>query len=428
MGLIDLVQTLTSPHPLDRYLELVRPTLTVRDMRAEITHVRRSASDSVTLTLRPTRQWSGHRAGQYVQIGVVIDGVKHTRCYSPVDPQGRRDRHLQLTIKAHPHGLVSRYLHRHAAPGIVVDLAPAAGTFALPESVPERMLLISGGSGITPVLSMLRTLADQDYRGTLVFLHYAKSPEAVPHRAELDDIAQRHNNFHIELRYPSLSVGERLGLPGGDSGEEHAGMTGGRAGRAGTSAPGVAGLSAASGAGGAEGASGAADPDGASRAAGGADALWSCAAPARPVGHFDYDTLEHIAPWFAAGETFVCGPGPLMDAVRRVYEAEGLDDRLHTEEFTLSTVPVDAADVTGSTTFSASGVQSANEGASLLDQAESAGLTPEYGCRMGICFSCTAVRRSGCTRNLRTGELDADDDQPIQLCINAAVGDVDIEI
>ncbi|GAB2709749.1 ferredoxin reductase [Nocardia thraciensis] len=389
MGLIDLVQTLTSPHPLDRYLELVRPTLTVRDMRAEITRVRRSASDSVTLTLRPTRQWSGHRAGQYVQIGVVIDGVKHTRCYSPVNPQGRRDRHLQLTIKAHPHGLVSRYLHRHAAPGMVVDLAPAAGAFALPESAPERLLLISGGSGITPVLSMLRTLADEDYRGTLVFLHYAKSPEAVPHRAELEDIAQRHNNFHIELRYPSLSVGERIGQAVGvDSGPKHAGKAGEH----------------------------------------GADALWSCAADARPVGHFDYDTLEHIAPWFAAGETFVCGPSVLMDAVRRIYEAEGLDDRLHTEEFTLSTVPVDAADVTGSTTFSASGVRSDNEGASLLEQAESAGLTPEYGCRMGICFSCTAVRRSGCTRNLRTGELDADDDQPIQLCINAAVDDVDIEI
>ncbi|WP_280383703.1 ferredoxin reductase [Nocardia wallacei] len=423
MGLIDLVQTLTSPHPLDRYLELVRPTLTVRDMRAEITHVRRSAADSVTLTLRPTRQWTGHRAGQYVQIGVVIDGVKHTRCYSPVDPQGRRDRHLQLTIKAHPHGLVSRYLHRHAVPGMVVDLAPAAGTFALPDPVPERILLISGGSGITPVLSMLRTLADRGYPGSLVFLHYAKSPEAVPHRVELEDIAKRHNNFHIELRYPSCGVGERLGSAGRDSGQEHAGITGEHAGITGEHVAKTGEHAGNSGQGaGREGAAG--RPDAASAA----DALWSCAAPARPVGHFDYDTLEHIAPWFAAGETFVCGPGPLMDAVRRVYEAEGLGERLHTEEFTLSTVPMDAADITGSTTFSASGVRSENGGASLLEQAESAGLTPEYGCRMGICFSCTAVRRSGCTRNLRTGELEADDDQPIQLCINAAVGDVDIEI
>ncbi|RDI63708.1 ferredoxin reductase [Nocardia pseudobrasiliensis] len=368
VGLIDLVQTLTTPHPLDRYLELVRPTLTVRDMRAEITEVRRSTPGSVTLTLRPTRQWQGHRAGQYVQIGVLINGVKHTRCYSPIDPQGRRDRQLRLTIRAHEHGLVSRYLHSRAAPGMVVDLAPAAGVFTLPDPLPEQILLISGGSGITPVLSMLQTLAARDYAGKLVFLHYAKSPEQVPHRAELDAIAQRHPNFRIALCYPSLDLAEQL--------------------------------------------------DG---------APWICAAPL-VSGYFDYDQLERVAPWFAKAETFVCGPPSLMAAVRTVYEAEELENRLHTEEFVVTTTPVDPAEVSGATTFSASGVRADNAGTSLLEQAESAGLTPEYGCRMGICFSCTAVKRSGCTRDLRSGELHNDPDQSIQLCVSAAVGDVDIEI
>lgn len=129
VDLINLVQTLTSPHSLDRYLELVRPTLTVRDMRAEITHTDRSVPGSVTLTLRPTRQWKGHTAGQYVQIGVVIDGVRHARCYSPVDPENGRDRRIQLTVKAHPGGLVSQFLYRDATPGMVVDLTPADGVF-----------------------------------------------------------------------------------------------------------------------------------------------------------------------------------------------------------------------------------------------------------------------------------------------------------
>ncbi|MBF6333092.1 ferredoxin reductase [Nocardia transvalensis] len=368
MGLIDLVQTLTTPHPLDRYLELVRPTLTVRDMRAEITHVRRTTPGSVTLTLRPTRQWTGHRAGQFVQIGVLINGVKHTRCYSPVNAQSRRDRHLQLTVKAHPDGLVSQYLYRNAHPGMVVDLAPASGAFALPDPRPDKIVLISGGSGITPVLSMLRTLAEEDYPGKVVFLHYAKSPEVVPHRAELDAIAQRHTNFRIALCYPSLDLAEQL--------------------------------------------------DG---------APWSCAAP-QVGGYFDYDQLERIAPWFADAQTFVCGPPALMAAVRTVFEAEQLESRLHTEEFTIASTPLEVADAEGATTFSASGVRADNTGTSLLEQAESVGLTPEYGCRMGICFTCTSIKRSGCTRNLRTGELDSDPDQPIQLCINAAVGDVDIEI
>lgn len=353
VGLIDLVQkTLTTPHPLDRYLELVRPTLTVRDMRAEITRVHRSAVGSVTLTLRPTRQWKGHEAGQYVQIGVVIDGVRHTRCYSPVNAQGRRDRHIELTIKAHPQGLVSNYLHAHALPGMVVDLAPAAGVFHLPVTRPDRIVLISGGSGITPVLSMLRTLANESYRGRVLFLHYNRSPEYVPHRAELEAIALQHNNFRIEFRYPET----------------------------------------------------------------------------RDDAHFGYDELESLAPWFADAHTYLCGPPGLMAAVRTVYEAEQLGDRLHSEEFTLTAAPADPAQAEGVITFSGSGVHADNTGESLLEQAESAGLTPEYGCRMGICFTCTAVKRSGCTRNLRTGELDSDPDQPIQLCVNAPVGDVDIAI
>lgn len=371
VDLINLVQTLTSPHPLDRYLELVRPTLTVRDMRAEITHVRRSAPGSVTLTLRPTRQWKGHVAGQYVQIGVVIDGVRHTRCYSPVNPEGGRDRTIQLTVKAHPDGLVSQYLYRHAAPGMVVDLTPADGVFRLPEPRPQRVLLISGGSGITPVLSMLRTLAAEDHPGEVVFLHYAKSPAVLPHRAELDAIGQRRPNFRIQLRYPQRAPAPALVDPG---------------------------------------------------------APWVDLNQPKNSGYFDYDELERVAPWFADAQTYVCGPQSLMDAVRTIYQAEQLEDRLHTEEFTLSLAPVDAADAQGTVSFSASGVSAQNNGASLLEQAESAGLSPEYGCRMGICFSCTAVRRSGCTRNLRTGETDSDPDQPIQLCISAPVGDVEVDI
>ncbi|WP_328391622.1 ferredoxin reductase [Nocardia sp. NBC_00416] len=351
VALLDLMQTLTTPHPVDRYLELVRPMLTVRDMRARIVEVDRSVPGTVSLGLRPTRQWTGLRAGQFLQLGVVIDGVRHLRCYSPVNSQHDSRRRLDLTLRVHPHGLVSRYLHEHARPGMIVDLEPASGVFHLPDRRPDRVLLISGGSGITPVLSMLRTLVDEGYAGRVVFLHYARSPELVPHRAELAEIAAAHPNISLETRYPE------------------------RDGRG-----------------------------------------------------FDSAELARVAPWFADAHTYLCGPPPLMDSVREVYAASGLSERLHTEEFTPSTVPVDSADVDGATTFSTSGVTAENTGASLLEQAEGAGLTPEFGCRMGICFSCTSVRRSGCTRNLRTGELESDPDQPIQLCVQAAVGDVDIDI
>jgi ferredoxin len=115
-----------------------------------------------------------------------------------------------------------------------------------------------------------------------------------------------------------------------------------------------------------------------------------------------------------------------MAAVRDHYAAKGIEDTLHTEKFTLaSTAPVQE-DASGSVSFGDTVVE--NSGATLLEQAEAAGLSPEYGCRMGICFTCTKVKTSGCTRNVLTGELHSDPDTEVQLCISAPVGDVAIDL
>src|SRR5689334_6709374 len=85
------LEALATPHGLDRYLELIHPMLTVRDLRAVVTEAVRPTADTVRLTLRPNRRWRGFSAGQFVQLAVVIDGVRHTRCYSPSCSQHRRD-------------------------------------------------------------------------------------------------------------------------------------------------------------------------------------------------------------------------------------------------------------------------------------------------------------------------------------------------
>src|ERR1700683_5295920 len=105
-----LVDLLVGPHGIDRYLELVRPELTIRDARAEVVAVRRQTERSVTMTLRPNRAFGVLRAGQFVRVGVEIDGVRRTRTYSPACSQHGSDRRLELTGTAHPRGL--------AAPGV----------------------------------------------------------------------------------------------------------------------------------------------------------------------------------------------------------------------------------------------------------------------------------------------------------------------
>ena len=145
------------------------------------------------------------------------------------------------------------------------------------------------------------------------------------------------------------------------------------------------------------------------------------------TGFFGPEHLSAVAPWHADAETFVCGPPGLMRAAREHYKGSGLLDRLHVEEFApeITAVPGDA---TGTVRFARSDAEIDNSGVTLLEQAEAAGLSPEYGCRMGICFSCTKVKTSGRTRNVRTGETNSDPDTEIQLCINVAVGDVELEL
>ncbi|MFT4201388.1 ferredoxin reductase [Gordonia sp. (in: high G+C Gram-positive bacteria)] len=346
-----VLQAALTPHPVDRYLELVDPMMTWRDLRAEIIGVRRSTERTVTLTLRPTRQWKGHKAGQYVQLSTVIDGVRHMRCFSPANAAGDRHDDIELTITAHDDGFVSRHLRETAHPGMVVGLDQAAGDFTLPENPGRNVVFISGGSGITPVLSMLRTLVASNYRGSMTFVHYARSADDVAYHAELQNLAALNPNLDLRLHYTR-----------------------------------------------------GASPD-----------------------HF---TAAHLADVDTAdADIFLCGPASLMDAVREHCEGAGLADRLHTEAFTLTVPAVDPNQpITGTVSFTESKVTAENDGRTILDQAESAGLSPESGCRMGICFSCTKVKKSGCTRNVLTGELDTEADQHIQLCVNTPVGDVEIEV
>jgi len=161
-------------------------------VRAEVTGVRHQTPKSATLTLRPNENWRGLRAGQFVGLSVEIDGVRETRPYSPAGSQHAADDALELTISTHPEGKVSRYLRDHARPGMVVGLTQADGDFVLPDPRPERVLLISGGSGITPVMAMLRTLCDEGFAGEIGWLNYARSSELALYGAELDRLVDRH--------------------------------------------------------------------------------------------------------------------------------------------------------------------------------------------------------------------------------------------
>lgn len=185
-----LAEALTAPHGVDRYLELVHPAWSVRDVRGTVTKLIRETPTTTTLVIKPNGNWVGHDAGQFVRVGVELAGVRHTRCYSVSSSAHRRDR-ITLTVRAKEGGFVSQHLAHHAKEGDVLALSPALGEFVLPAHRPRRLVMISGGSGITPVMSMLRTLGDEGYDGDLTFLHYARSREELIYADELENANAR---------------------------------------------------------------------------------------------------------------------------------------------------------------------------------------------------------------------------------------------
>ena len=92
------------------------------------------------------------------------------------------------------------------------------------------------------------------------------------------------------------------------------------------------------------------------------------------------------------------------------------------------TLQIQTGTAEGRVRFEGSDLEIDNDGRSLLEQAEEAGLQPESGCRMGICHTCSCTKRAGSVRNLLTGEVSDTEDEQIQICISAPVGDVAIEI
>jgi stearoyl-CoA 9-desaturase NADPH oxidoreductase len=206
------VSALTAPHGVDRYLEVMNPTWTVHEVRARVVAVEKETEDATTLVLRPNGVWAGHVAGQFVNVGREIAGVRHTRCYSISSSESRDDGRFTLTVKAKDGGYVSGDIVRNAQVGQVLVLSQAQGEFLLPAERPARILFVSGGSGITPVMGMLRTLLDEGYGGDIVFLHYARSRADLIYGRELEALAaSKRANVRVVLAYTREQSGELTG-------------------------------------------------------------------------------------------------------------------------------------------------------------------------------------------------------------------------
>jgi ferredoxin-NADP reductase len=150
--------------------------------------------------LRPGRRWRRHRPGQHVRIGVIVDGRELWRNYSISSaPLGNDDR-FTITVKAMPGGRVSNFLVHELEPGDHISLGLPEGDFILPEGA--RPLFITGGSGITPVMSMLRTFAFAGAMPDAAHIHYAVRARDVIFGRELSALAGAYaRRYRLSLVY-----------------------------------------------------------------------------------------------------------------------------------------------------------------------------------------------------------------------------------
>lgn len=351
-----LVGALTSPHSIDHYTEQIHPMLTVNSVRARVVEVTRETGVSSTVWLRPNGAWPGFRPGQHVQFGVEVDGARKVRCFS-VSSSDAQKRRFSVSVKAHPDGYVSQFLHNTLTPGTMIHLSRPDGEFVLPRTIPDDILLISGGSGITPAMSMLRSLHDAGHRGRVTFLHYARSRDDEMFCSELDELTQICDFARIERVY--------------------------------TRKP---------------------------------------AADAELEGRFTPEHLQQLGIDPSSTPGWVCGPAGLIDAVTDTYLHHDAGQHLTAEFFKVPSVNLDAADATGTLTFEESAVSAQNSGNTILEQAEAAGLRPEFGCRMGVCNTCASKKESGAVRHVISGDVCANTDETIKVCVNVPVGDVTIAL
>ena len=198
---LDAVRALTSPLLPDDYLEMINPLWSTRELRGRIESIDAETPDAATVLIKPGYRWDGHQPGQYLRIGLDIEGVRHWRAYSLTSDPQREDGCISITVKNVDEGKVSPFLVRRGGPGTIVGLGGVEGEFVLPDELPEKLLFISAGSGITPIMSMLRSLAHRDELNDAVLIHSARDEDDVIFGEQLEQIEREHEGFRVHRQY-----------------------------------------------------------------------------------------------------------------------------------------------------------------------------------------------------------------------------------
>ncbi|HET9987057.1 MAG TPA: hybrid-cluster NAD(P)-dependent oxidoreductase, partial [Kofleriaceae bacterium] len=281
-----------------------------------------------------------HAAGQYINLKLTIDGKRVNRSYT-IASSPTRNAYCEISVKRAANGYGSKHLHDTWKEGQRVQVSAPAGKFFFAGHEADKIVLIAGGIGITPMMSVVRSLTDRGWAGQIYLVFSVRKKQDVVFAHEIMDLQERHANLHVRITLTN-------------------------------------------------------DPE----------SEWTGAR-----GQITKELLADFIPEFKHGPVMLCGPDPMMTAMRQLLVTLGIPDaEIHQEAF-ISTPPVDmTADlqeaeealpegVMPSLSFQKSGINAEQPAElSVLEVAEEAGVAIPFECRSGICGQCKTRLVSGKVR------------------------------
>ena len=206
-------QAWVSPAFIDFWASHLNPAWSVERPLARIVGRRQESPDAVTLLLAPNRHWRGFAPGQHLSVGAEIEGVRVARSYSLSDAP-RADGRLAVTVRRVPGGKLSTHLCHHARVGDVLELGPAFGEMTLPAAPTAPLLFLAAGSGITPLMALIRAQAAQGMPVPLTLVYSARTRADLCFVDELRRLAKAYTTFSVHFaltREAASAVDETFG-------------------------------------------------------------------------------------------------------------------------------------------------------------------------------------------------------------------------
>ena len=196
------VESIVRLSAVEDALTALHPLLSLIQVRARVVRIVEETASTKTFVLQPNVLWLGAQAGQFVRVQIEIAGRRVERAYSLSSRTGSR--RIAITVKRQDQGLVSGHLHNSVHVGDVLTISQALGEFTLPVELPGKILLLSAGSGITPVMAMLRDLQARRYQGDVVFLHVCHTPDDLIFAKQLVSIAGEFSELSLVVHYSKV--------------------------------------------------------------------------------------------------------------------------------------------------------------------------------------------------------------------------------